>query len=564
MVASAAARTVPRPLPARLARQVWLAEPALLAVLLAVAAAVRWVELWTVPIFTDEGDEILLALRIARDGARPLTNDDTYLGPLFNYLLGAVFWAAGPSPWLPRLLVLALGALTALPAYLLARELALGAGAARRAAILAGVVAAALLAVNPAHVVVNSHVAWGNCVTPLLTTTAAWLLARGLRLAPLGGARLGPAAGLCLLLAAGAFGLALQTHPSVAALLPGAAVGLALAAWRRLGGWLRGPWPYLGFGALALGEAPTLLLIAHEGVGRWLGAVYERQAQYEGVQALDAGILADRLGRLLHALGAALGGLLNDRDTPLPPPWHPALLLALGLALASLYALWRRGQRLPAALTVSALVVLPLASGKYAPLVSNARYVMPLLVVLLATVAAAAAVALGEAGRRRANESGDGNRRRRALLPLAAAVLLVLWSAASLAAFYAEARRGGRTNQALLAALAALEAAHRPGEVVTVDHAMYRDWTLTEGRLRRVFEAWLAVRGIPHRVVDAELRGQPRDDLADRGGLAVLARKSVPVVARRYQVAEIAGDTAPNGPPGSGYSVVRLERSGGP
>src|SRR5215213_9127359 len=120
----------------------WRVELALVAALVGVAAAVRWVDLWTLPIFTDEGDEIGLALRIVREGARPLTNDDPYLGPLFNYLLAGLFWLVGTDPRLPRALMLALGALTIVPAYLLARELALGTGASRGRAILAGALAA--------------------------------------------------------------------------------------------------------------------------------------------------------------------------------------------------------------------------------------------------------------------------------------------------------------------------------------------------------------------------------------------------------------------------------------
>src|SRR5215207_4897724 len=143
--------------PAKTKHQGRIAEGALVAGLVAVAAAVRWLDLWTIPIFTDEGDEIGLALRIVRDGARPLTNDDPYLGPLFNYLLAGLFWLAGPNPWLPRALMLVLGAVTVVPTYLLARELAAGTGAGRGRTILAGALAAGLLAVNAGHVVVNSH-----------------------------------------------------------------------------------------------------------------------------------------------------------------------------------------------------------------------------------------------------------------------------------------------------------------------------------------------------------------------------------------------------------------------
>jgi len=133
----------------------------------------------------------------------------------------------------------------------------------------------------------------------------------------------------------------------------------------------------------------------------------------------------------------------------------------------------------------------------------------------------------------------------------------------SLASFSLAAHRDGRTNARLLESLAALEAAYQPGDLVSIDRATYRDWTLTEGRLQRVFESWLDARGIPRRVVDVEDGGRLRADLAGRGGLVVLARRTVPSVSRGYQVEEIAGDATPGAPVGSGYTIVRVRRAGG-
>jgi 4-amino-4-deoxy-L-arabinose transferase-like glycosyltransferase len=566
-------------------------ETALVAGLVLAAAVVRIVDLWAIPIFTDEGDEIGLALRILRDGARPLTNDDPYLGPLYNYLLAGMFWLFGTSPWTPRLLMLALGAATIIPTYLLARELALAAGGDRRAGMLAGAFAGGLLAVNAGHVYVISHVAWGNCLTPLLTTAAGWLLARAARLSstpenkaqppahpatpsvvhgdersplPLSAPERGSEGevhpgsggevrsrvgwGVALVLACGAFGLALQTHPSVAVLLPGA--GLYVIWQRRR--WLLTPWPYLGALALVAAQAPTLSFIGRDGLGTWLDAIREKQEMYERDGALGLPEVVARFGQAVHTFGASLGGLLNDRDTPLPPLWHPLILLTLVLAVAALAWLVRRREPLVPLVVLSGLLLLPVVNGKYAPLVSNVRYLEPLTILTIAALGAGTACRFG---RERADLLGRAAR---------AAVLVVLvGSVVSLVTFSADARRDGRTNGDLLVALVRLEQAHRPGDVVTIDRAMYRDWTLTEGRLQRVFESWLEVRGIPHRVVDVEDGGRLRADLAQRGGLAVLARRTVAPVSRSYQVEEIATDAAPGAPAGTGYSVVRVRRSGG-
>ena len=190
---------------------------------------------------------------------------------------------------------------------------------------------------------------------------------------------------------------------------------------------------------------------------------------------------------------------------------------------------------------LSGLLLVPLVNGKFAPLVSNTRYLAPMTVLLLASIAAWCACTLGDVrGLLTGPLTGRPDDARRQLaqaVPLALALLL--------------------------AAFTALEAAYRPGDVVILDQAMYRDWTLTEGRLQRVFDSWLELRGIPHRVVDVEEDGRPRRDLATRGGLAVLARRATPIVAREYSLDEIVSDADPDAPAGTGYSIVRLSRTGG-
>jgi hypothetical protein len=98
---------------------------------------------------------------------------------------------------------------------------------------IAGLLAAGLLATNGPHVVVNSHIAWSNCLTPLLTTLAFWALLRAGEARPFL-----PLAGLLL-------GLALQTHPLVVAMLPGLALAVLLHDARSL----RTPWPWLAAAA---------------------------------------------------------------------------------------------------------------------------------------------------------------------------------------------------------------------------------------------------------------------------------------------------------------------------
>ena len=74
-----------------------LAEVGAVAAIVMLSVRARWTNLQTIPAFTDEVEEVALALAIFREGAWPLTNVDPYIGPLWNYLLAAAFWLLGPG-----------------------------------------------------------------------------------------------------------------------------------------------------------------------------------------------------------------------------------------------------------------------------------------------------------------------------------------------------------------------------------------------------------------------------------------------------------------------------------
>lgn len=213
----------------------WRGEVATVVILVALAVLARWPYLQLLPHFTDEIHEIMAALRVARGEAFPLTAQETYFGPVHYYILGALFKLLGPQLALPRIVIMACGALTVGATYLLGRALA-GRGV--------GVLGAALLATSPQHILINSHIAWQNATMPLYTTLclAAFVAAANtLRRAP--GDTVPRRCGPLLALAALAFGLALQTHPGVILLLSPLALAFLAAIvpgrrWRAL----RSPW----------------------------------------------------------------------------------------------------------------------------------------------------------------------------------------------------------------------------------------------------------------------------------------------------------------------------------
>src|SRR4051812_26183837 len=82
-------------------------EVAVVGLVLGLAVALRLPNLMVVPRLTDETDEVILGLRIARGEALPLVGVNTYIGALFNYLVAAGFRLLGPRPEVGRLTVLA-------------------------------------------------------------------------------------------------------------------------------------------------------------------------------------------------------------------------------------------------------------------------------------------------------------------------------------------------------------------------------------------------------------------------------------------------------------------------
>ncbi|MCC7366918.1 MAG: glycosyltransferase family 39 protein [Chloroflexi bacterium] len=561
---SAAATTV-RPAPAA------SGKVALLVVLgiTVLAFVIRWPHLWTIPIWTDEGDEAIIAARLVRTGIIPLANDNLYNGPIFNYLAAVAFWLAGTHYWVPRLVAYVFGALTVIPTFLLASELVEAGPAARldeamrhRAVLAGGLAAGLLLGLNAAHIVVNSHIGWGHCLTPFFTTAGVWLVQRAVRLgrdAAISRRMAGTSGGVALVLAGFCLSLGFQSHPTVAVLLPAVVVFML---WKHRG-WLASPWPYLAGVAFVIGQAPTLLNSWLRGELVWLSAGMDQRAIYEGSERDTMGGYISNLYGVVESIGATLPGLLNHFGQPVVPLWHPLVVLGFAVTLGTLAALWLSGRPLPALLGIAMLFGLPYLHGQFEPIVSRSRYVAPLTPLLLAAWAVCAAEqwALWTASARRALRG----RVAASSLPVGpllvvAVVVLAAGSSLSLGRFYADAQQAGRTNDRLLDDYARLQAARRPNEIVAVDRALLRDWTLTQGRLGRVLSQWLEIDGIPFTGIDLGPDGRFSGGLQEVGGLAILARGSLGRASQAYILDEIATHAAPDAPPDRGYAIVRARR----
>lgn len=474
----------------------------LISCLLTVALAVRWPYLLLLPQFPPVGDPILTAVEVAAGQAAPLADSAPYLGALFIYLLAGVFKLVGPSiqaalalPWL-------LGAATTIPVYLLGKEIG-----GRRVGLLAG----ALLATSGAHTVITSHVPWVHSLTPLLASITLWLLARAAR-----------GDGRSLALGGLGAGLSLQSHPTVAPLLLGAAAAVLL----RRPAWLRSRWLALALLGVLLGYS-TLLAYHLQTRFAVVADIQSKQARYLDVEASDAqpagpAIYVRNLQLLALSLTRLTSGALAERDAVsdyLKDPWvvgYP-LAAAAGLALAA-----RRGSPLLLLAAIPAVLLPPLLNAKYKP-VLDGRYLMPLVPVLFVGIALALDGALAAARR-------IGRQAAPVAVGLAAA-LIVAHPLALLADYYETSRSEGHDNTPYLQTLAELAAARSSGLPVLLDPRLKEVKTIGGADAGMSFAWLLALDGIPAQTWDGD------DDDLQAGQLVVLQRQTAAELADEIDLA---------------------------
>lgn len=487
-------------------------------VLLVVAAAVRVPYLWDIPRFTDEANEALKALVTAHGRILPLTNMDPYIGPLWNYLLAGVFLATGPSLYTPRTVVAILGTLTVVPTYLLGR--ALGGRA-------VGALAATFLALSPIHILVNSHIGWSNCITPLLTTLALWLTNRTVtRDAPRG-----------LAWAGVVWGLALQTHPVAFLFLPGVALYVARARPR----WVGTPWPWIATGLALVACAPLVISNLRSGFGS-LEAGLRVQQEYAAGEALTFASYGRRLGDELALLSDSMSGVLSESDPLQGPFGAPLGLVFLALVLLGLAYAVRRRNWLPVVAVATYCALLPLINARFEASVPKARYIAPLLPLCYAAIG----LLLVGLYRRADRLSLVHVRTTAGLATLARAGLvmavagLLIGPQIGLQTYLRQEVARGRTNANLYAVIATVNASRRPGDQILADRGLLEVYTHGGGRMYEHLQFAASVYGWDRSPVTLPVSSD--DPRLRNAGLLIVAGKNV----------ELASTT------------MRLEASGNP
>ena len=228
-----------------------------------------------------------------------------------------------------------------------------------------------------------------------------------------------------------AVGLALQTHPSVAAFLIGAAV---YALWRdprlplRPGAWLAVLLLAVGYGnvlAYNLGSGFDTLTQAQR-VG----------SEYAGGAGLDAwGYVASLLG-ILVLIVQTTAGVVDPRLTAAEYLIDPRVFVTLVALLAALVWSVRRRELLLICVAIPVVVLIPALNQRWSPILAS-RYVMPLVPLLLAATAGGLVALVG---------SRTSGVRTTWGVALGAAGLVVLVQLAGLWSYYGVEIAAGRSN----------------------------------------------------------------------------------------------------------------------
>jgi 4-amino-4-deoxy-L-arabinose transferase-like glycosyltransferase len=494
--------------------------PRPLGALLGIAAAARWPNLWLIPAFSDETLQAQLAVAIYRGQEAPLTNYDPYVGAFWNYLVAGAFWVFGLNPWLPRLVSFVAGVATVGATWWLGREIGGRIG---------GAVAAAFMATNAVHILVNSHVGSSHAIMPLFTTLGFACLVRTLR----------RESRACLVGAGALLGLAVQTHVTAVLLLPAAAV----IVLRDRRGLLRTRWAALSAAAFLLATANLVVYNVMSGGGTVTGGL-ARAVEYTGEEdGYDVDGYTANLRRLALGGSWVLSGAIEKRrfiGESLADPL-PLLYLALA-ALSVVWAAWR-GRWLPLAAIVPSVLLMPLLNPKYEPLL-NGRYLVPLLPFVYAAVG----LATGDAWRavRARPASGPVLGTLAAIAPVA----LATYPLVPLAGYQITTER---TNRAVIAAYETVLAHRQPDETVLLDAGLGEVRYMAAGSAFKSMELLLDASDVPYVVLDA--RASSIDSALAEGSprLLLLHGDKVTPLGRRFAL-------TPLGQPerGAGFGVYRV------
>lgn len=410
-------------------------------ILFLLALIIRIPYLFDVPRFIDEWREIELSARIARGVALPLHNTSHDIGPFHNYVLAGLFKIFGYSVYLPRLYVALLSAGTVVVTYWIARH-----WAGRATAILA----ASFLATNSMHILVT-HMAWSNVTTPFFVGLAVLVTLKTIEQKR---RSLWALSGLT-------WAIALQTHPSVIAVLLGVTFYLI-----RHFGW-RAFYRESGFRtAIIVFIVGYSNMIVHNIIKPFDSFIWVKRKDYALNQEFSIQGYIENIIEMGNELVHSLSSTFPDGEGWL----HGISLLIMFLFIIGLIDGFRRLYRFPHgamlfAIVIASLLVIPILNDQYAYYLWT-RYIAYLFPLSLVAVA----IGFGSwirlwMGR---DDYKQWNIRRSTVLLMVWAVILIL----PLHHFYSYADsyiQSGRDNSAEFFVVRTLESVNKRVSIIAVD-----------------------------------------------------------------------------------------------
>jgi 4-amino-4-deoxy-L-arabinose transferase-like glycosyltransferase len=454
-VADVIAHSVARPRSLTSAASEGVRDLAIAGGLTAAAILLRLPYLWDIPRLTDELQEILWALSIARGEILPLTAVDSYYGPLWSYLLAAAFRVIGISDWAPRLLAALLAAVTVGLTYLIGREIT-----SRWAAL----VGAALLVTSGGHVIITSHTARSNSTTPLLLLLVCWALLRAIRLND----------GRYLVAVGFLFALALQSHISAIAFAPGLALALLIGRPRLL----ISPWIFGAAAGAVVGYGNMVIYNVQNSFYSLVHAQHLQEGYTDG-RRTDLGVYLVNMQALLQSLSRLLSGTIDIADSLSRFLYSAAAGLGLGILA------WRR-MWLPLLFCASAILVLPYFNPRYGPILSG-RYIVPLLPFAFIGIGVAV-------------EWLTARLPARATIGAALALIAVCFPLVHLLWYYQEVLADDRTNAPLYSLANSARGLYQPGDLFFLDEVLEQEPLTGGGNDLKALRMLVETRGLRYEV----------------------------------------------------------------
>lgn len=405
------------------------------------ALLVRWPWLWTVPRYIDELREVNLAYSIFLGKEWPLHNAGHDMGALHNYILAGIFKLFGPNILWPRLYVAVTAALTVVLIYRLGLRLY---------GRWTGLLAAGLLLTNGMHILVT-HMAWGNCTTPLFFVLALLAMDNTRQ----------RQSGFWLLAAALLWAATLQTHSSVIIYILAAFIYAMSNEFYKAAN-LRWTW-YLGAVLVFLAGYSNMIyynIISGGGSIAWLGNKGYAIEQKPGLFSF--------LNNLEQMFIELIRSVSSDYSLH-PHLWnyltHPFFVVTTLLLAWGCYLAIKKKQSLPVWLLVGGFLIMPWINARYVFYVTT-RYIMPLILCAILLVSLAAVHLVGIIREKVKNP-------RQVTVPaVALAMVLVIAQFLPYYDYCKQAQPTNLSNQAVLDVMSIVDAKEKDVKLVLVDKTL--------------------------------------------------------------------------------------------